>query len=90
MLEDNPLKIEKGRSQLNADSIPNSNNKIDIRNNQEYYVNKIKLLKHKIENNEYNGKEFLELMQSELFSILYHLPFSDRLMVSVRLHYLVK
>ena len=54
--EYNPLKIEKGRSQLNADSIPNSNNIIDIRNNQEYYVNKIELLKHKIENNEYNGK----------------------------------
>lgn len=69
MLEDNPLKIEKGRSQLNADSIPNSNNIIDIRNNKEYYVNKIELLKHKIENNEYNGQEFLELMQSELFSI---------------------
>ena len=46
MLEDNPLKIEKGRSQLNADSIPNLKNIIDIRNNQEYYVNKIELLKH--------------------------------------------
>lgn len=37
MLEDNPLKIEKGRSQLNADSIPNSNNIIDISNKQEYF-----------------------------------------------------